>query len=370
MKDLISFYPCQMEIAYTEKCNQVCDYCWVNKSSAKILDFKSIQRAIDIFLDFPLERQTITFTTSEPLIYPDLYQKVVDYVLSKDSGKRITMITTTNGMLLTGRVRDFILERLNDRFILNISLDGKQKSYDAHRRIKGVPERSAFQDSWKNFAELPRDKARVIFTITPSEINCFRDNMNFILEEGFRKIDLFAQMFTFWPVLALRKLKEGLSRLIKYLDQNSGFGYDIRLLNRLWGSSDYAKMLLASDGRFYLFEWVLALPVSMRARYAIGGPKGGVDLAKRAALFDNLLSESGNKHRNLCAKCGHGGVCSWPLPIFLWSKYKKKNHFRYLRNFCLLAGIFIEASSRIKHSFNNELDALRLSRGVNRKPRW
>jgi len=360
----ISLYPCQMDITFTENCNQNCDYCWVNKSNPKVLDFNSIKKGIDIFLNFPVKEQTITFTTTEPLIIPLIYSKTINYILQQTrvSKKEINIVTTTNGINLNKEMRDFIIKKIEiyDRFRLNISIDGKQKSHDAHRKLRRSTGKSAFKLSWNNFCFLPKENVRVIFTVTPSETTFFKENIDFILKNGFKKIDIFPQMFTLWGRCELKNLQEELTSLVRYINEDLDCSYDLRLLNRLCGSSNYNKLLLGCDGNFYLFEWILAIPYSERKGYIIGNPREGIDLEKRLVLFSQLFEKTIKATGKKCLKCNYKNLCSFPLPLFLWCHYNKKDFGIYFKNFCKIAKIFINLSKEIKNEIRNELDTKKL----------
>ena len=361
----ISFYPTQLDIVFTEKCNQQCDYCWVDKSSPKILDFSSIKRAINIFLGFPIKEQTITFTTTEPLIFPDLYKKTVDYILSQARNKEIIhLATTTNGLKLCGTVRDFIIDKLNKykNFKLNISIDGMQKSHDAHRKLKGNRDISSFSLSWQNFLSLPRsNNLRVIFTITPSEVNLFRENIDFLLKNDFRNIDIFPQVFTLWPRTTLNKLKKEFKSLINYLNnQTIKYYCNLRLLNRLWGTSHYAKLLFGSDAKFYLFEWILFLPYPKRKRCIIGDTKK-LNLKKRLMIFSELFNKFIYAVNGECLRCDYRNFCAFPLPLFLKFNHNKYDFLKYFKNFCLIAKLFVGFSKEVDQRFRAQLDTKRLS---------
>jgi|GEM_PF-2563740 len=360
-------YPSQLDISFTEQCNQDCDYCWADKSAKTRLDYNAIKKAIDIFCGLPLREKTVTFTTNEPLLDAALYKKTVNYLLSKrNPDNSIRIITTTNGILLTKPVRDFIVERLNDNFWLNISLDGLRQSHDAHRKLRGKPGISAFDISWKHFSRLPRDKVRVISTITPSEIGSFRQNMDFILDSGFRNLDVFAQMYTLWSEPDLAALERGLRYLVARFNKNPEERNNLRLLNRLWGDTHYAKVLFGSDAKFYLFEWVLAIPYLRRRKFIIGDILSGIDFDKRIALFDELFYSASKYNSPMpCKGCEYNTFCSYPLPLFLWCTYQKRDFSRYFMNFCSIAKIFIRFSLEVAPPVKNESDSIKLNKYLN-----
>lgn len=347
-----AYWPSQMDICFSEKCNLNCKYCFVKKTSPAKISFSSAKKAVDIFLKFPPQSKTITFTTGEPFLYPKLFQKIVDYILKEAKEKKIDLrlITTTNGTLLNKRIIKFLRERMANNFILNISLDGKQKTNDAYRQFYSL-EKSVFASSWENFKILSKENinVRVISTITPDCVGQIKENIEFLLGSGFKKIDLFPQMFTFWSDKALSELSEGIHWAVNFFNKNYKNGYDLRLLNRLWGKSHYAKILFASDSQFYLYEWVLPLLYKSRKKYIIGNLREGISLAKRQALFNMLNKKIIKKNNGKCLLCKYQNFCANPIPLYMWSIYHGKNFGKYFDNFCKIAKIFIDFSEKLKN---------------------
>ncbi len=361
-KSKCNFLPSQLEISITEKCNQDCDYCWVDKRSRKVLSFSSIKKCIDIFLALPLDHQTITFTTNEPFMHPVLYKDTVEYIYSKrQSNKDLTLVTTTNGLNLTKDVISFLLKcaKKEKDFRLNISLDGEKESHDAHRVLANKLKHSAFSVSLKNFLLLPKDFPRVIFTITPSEADKLNKNIDFILNQGFKKIDIFPQVFTLWRANDIKSLSEELGILIDRIN-NSSPGYNLRTLNRLWGSTHYNKLLMGSDEKFYLFEWILTLPSAKREEFVIGDLKKGIDWNKRGKLFTELFQKVALLVKGRCDKCKNRNLCGLPLPLYMRCHYKGLDFKKYFDNFCSIASMLIEHADRISPDVRNNLDCHKL----------
>jgi len=347
--------PCQMDICFSEKCNLNCEYCFVNKTSADVLDLKTVKKAVDAFYNLPNKNKTITFTTSEPFLYPEMFMGAVRYIFAKADEKNINIgvVATTNGVLFDKKMQNFVVG-LDNRFTLNFSLDGDKKSHDLHRKFRVKSKLSTFEKAMRNFNHfLKRKNVRIIMTVTPETVEHIRDNVRFIAKKNFRNIDVFPQVFALWPQKNLISLKSGLNKLVD--DFNSGkIKGDLRLLNRLWGATHYAKILLGSDGKFYLFEWVLPLKYEQRKAYIIGGA-GKIDMQKRQALFKLLFENIEEKTKHKCKSCENKSFCSNPLPLYLWCVYKKKDFGRYFKNFCRIAEIMIAASKKIKNK--NKLDS-------------
>lgn len=343
-----STYPSQMDICFSEKCNLNCQYCFVKKTNPYNLDFLFVKKAVDIFLSFPGEEKTITFTTGEPLLNKKLFKRSIDYILRESKKRKINLylVATTNGTLMDEDMLEFFNERLGNNFVLNISLDGNKKSNDAYRKFKFFPNKSIFDSTWKYFQMLPKEKVRVIFTITPSETLRLKENVKFLLENGFKNIDLFPQMLTLWPKNKLKELFNGIYWAVTWFNKNQK-GYNLRLLNRLWGSSHYEEILFASDANFYLFEWVLPLPHNARKKYIIGDADNGVNFFKRQVLFDQLFNKIKKKSKYKCLKCEYQVFCANPIPLYLWCSYYKKDFNKYLDNFCQISRNFINLSKKL-----------------------
>lgn len=347
--------PSQMDICFSEKCNLNCSYCFVNKTSTDVLDLKTVKKAINTFYLLPNNDKTITFTTSEPFLYPDMFMGAVNYIFLEAKKRKINIrvVATTNGVLFNKKMQDFVAT-LDNRFTLNFSLDGDKRSHDAYRKFKGQSHDSIFEKAMCNFDQfLERRNVRVIATITPKNAKQVGNNAQFIVKKKFKNIDIFPQMFVVWPEKDLGALKSGLNKLVN--DFNDGkINGNLRLLNRLWGSTHYAKILLGSDGKFYLFEWVLPLKHEQRKVYIIG-EAGKINMQKRQALFELLFEKIENKTKHKCVLCKNKFFCSNPLPLYLWCIHNNKDFAVYFENFCQVAKTMIDASKKIKHK--NKLDS-------------
>ena len=124
----LSFYPPQLEICLSEKCNLDCDYCFINKSCKGKLIFSSIQKGIEIFFNTSQKRKLVSFNSGEPLIHFNLLQKTIDCLIKKANNKNVHLdiILTTNGILLDKKKLKFLSSK-KDKIILNLSLDGRKK---------------------------------------------------------------------------------------------------------------------------------------------------------------------------------------------------------------------------------------------------
>jgi len=346
-----------MDISFSEKCNLDCDYCFVDKTSPYVLDFPTVRKAVDAFFDLEGKRKTITFTTSEPFLYPELFRDSVTYIFrsAEERGIDIHIIATTNGSRFDAAMREFVLSLDPKRFTLNFSLDGTEKSHDAHRKFRGGKRAgSTFDAAIANFSAYPRrDLVRVIMTIAPSEAGFLKENVDFIMSQGFGNIDIFPQMFVIWSDADRHTFEDGLKDVVESFNSGKWSERNLRLLNRLWGDTHYAKILLGSDGKFYLFEWVLPLAYDDRHPYEIGDPEN-LSVGKRNALFAFLFEKTARKNGGKCSSCGFRPFCADPIPLYLWATHRRKDFDPHFENFCLMAGIMIRNSADVERK--NVLD--------------
>jgi sulfatase maturation enzyme AslB (radical SAM superfamily) len=352
--------PAQLEICFSEKCNLDCDYCFVTKTSPYILTITKLKKAVDIFLSMSQTEKTVTFNTSEPFLHPELFIESINYIFKKADELKVKLkiVVTTNGIFFDSRMQQFVAS-LDERFTLNLSLDGERDSHDAHRKIVGGG--SSFEKGMINFEKFAeKENVRVISTIAPDVAKYVGRNINFIFGKKFNKIDIFPQLFKLWSEDNLKELAVEMTKLINRVNLDKG-NRDLRLLNRLWGATDYASILLGSDGKFYLFEWVLSLKYEKRTPYLIGDVNK-INLEKRQALFGLLFEIVKQKTNNKCATCEQCSFCSNPIPLYLWCLDNKQDFGVYFENFCKLARVMIKLSEKLKNK--NKLDLKKWKQAV------
>ena len=362
----IPLYPNQMELSIGEKCNLDCDYCFVDKSSPRVASAASVRKAIDWLYSLPNKRYTITFTTMEPFLHAEAWKKAVDYILSEADRKslEVNIITTTNGLLLDKSARDFIA-RTDKRLWINISLDGKPETHDAHRPLARLPvgrkpKKSSFELAWENFNALPKDRVRVICTLNPDRADKFRENMDFFVQSGFRHLDLYPNFLTLWPKETLARLKAEAAEFIVDFNRK-GDDYDLRLLNRLWGRPYNEKILFGSDEKFYAYEGVLMIPYDQRGGYVVGDA-AGVDLELRRRIFGDLFDAVARETDGACISCDYNRFCTFPTPLWLWCRSGGRDFKTYFDNFNAIAKSFIDLASMIDPRVRHWTDGRRFDR--------
>ena len=153
----------QLILSVTEVCNLRCHYCifsecypTVRTYTTTSMEFDVARRAVDYYLNMlqqvrqrnPYRRGVITFYGGEPLINFDLIRQVIEYVKETYSIP-VYYTMTTNGMLLTPSVADYLVE---NNVAISVSLDGPKEEHDRLRVT--VNGRGTFDKVYENLTSL------------------------------------------------------------------------------------------------------------------------------------------------------------------------------------------------------------------------
>lgn len=119
-------------------CNLRCKYCFAEggdyAKGRKIMPFEVAKAAIDFVIEKSGTRKNIEidFFGGEPLMGFDTVKKTVEYARSveKDHNKNFRFTLTTNGILLTDEVMDYLNEEMSN---VVLSLDGRKDVNDSVR---------------------------------------------------------------------------------------------------------------------------------------------------------------------------------------------------------------------------------------------
>lgn len=127
-------------IELTEQCNLRCTYCCYSGAydNQRVHGTKAMSKVVlDKTIDFIYEHHnknadliSVAFYGGEPLLAFEKMQYAVSR-LKKLFSERVEFSMTTNGVLLTPRIIDWICSI--DNFRVNVSLDGNKIMHDMHR---------------------------------------------------------------------------------------------------------------------------------------------------------------------------------------------------------------------------------------------
>lgn len=195
VEDFVDFPLQSLALHLVHDCNLRCTYCYGEGGSyggeRKAMTEEVAFKAIDFLLNHSGELPTVNITLfgGEPLLNMPLIRKIVEYSRKKEqeTGKEITLGTTTNATLLDKETRQY----LNDNNItVGISIDGPKDIHDSCRiNVNGHGSYDQMIDNTKNL--ISERKGRVTARITLTR-NCMQMDqiMQFIEEMGFRKVNI------------------------------------------------------------------------------------------------------------------------------------------------------------------------------------
>lgn len=121
-------------------CNMKCEYCFASQGDFNtkkgLMSIEVAQDAIDFLIDQSGERHflEVDFFGGEPLLNMPVIEQTVYYARRRgaETGQQFNFTLTTNGVLLTDKIMDFIIA--HDISII-LSLDGRPEVNDRHRLL-------------------------------------------------------------------------------------------------------------------------------------------------------------------------------------------------------------------------------------------
>jgi uncharacterized protein len=127
----------------TQECNLACKYCVYSESyltrkcGPVNMSFETAKKSLDYLLDHSADADEIKvgFYGGEPLIRFDLIRKCVNYIKENTQNEEVMYNMTTNATLIDEEIADFLID---NRFYLNISLDGPQNIHDKSRVFRST----------------------------------------------------------------------------------------------------------------------------------------------------------------------------------------------------------------------------------------
>jgi len=179
-----------LRLAVTTRCILRCRYCFVLKSS-KVMSEITAKKAIELSLYLPGDSKLIMFYGGEPLICFDLLKRLINFsiIMAKELKKNIFLSIATNGILLTKEKLVFFKKTGTK---ISISIDG---GLGCHNRMRVFADgRGSFRKVYDKinlaFRELGAENVSALFGVAPSCVNQMYDNLLFLVNLGFKNINI------------------------------------------------------------------------------------------------------------------------------------------------------------------------------------
>lgn len=117
----------------THSCNLNCIYCYEHHKDSKIMDVEKAKEIIEkeMNADDDLDRD-FEFLGGEPLLEFEKIVELHDFLCSREWPKKWKSIITTNGTLLHGKIKDWLLQH-QDTIRVSLSADGTPEMQNTNR---------------------------------------------------------------------------------------------------------------------------------------------------------------------------------------------------------------------------------------------
>jgi len=177
-------------------CNLRCGYCFASQGDfgqgRKLMPFEVAKAAIDYLIEYSGKRINLEldFFGGEPLLNFETVKETVEYARSREeeTGKRFRFTLTTNGLLLTDDVIDFINREMSN---VVLSIDGRPEVHDKLRqRVGGSGSYDSIVPKYKKLISQRQGKEYYVRgTYTKLNLDFYNDVLH-LLELGFDQISV------------------------------------------------------------------------------------------------------------------------------------------------------------------------------------
>jgi len=193
----------QLILTVTRACNLRCSYCPTAKDGWPALSQDDAVRALDLFEAHG--GGEVKLFGGEPLLAPEVVGRVLDEAPTRSGITRVYL--STNGLGLDVGWLDRLAE--HEKAILTVSMDGHP---DVHRRFRrALPGTADSYDAvvslLPRLATMPR--MVVTQTIAPAAAGNVLDNLQHLLELGFRRFNLLPGYYLPWRDTQIQALRTG-----------------------------------------------------------------------------------------------------------------------------------------------------------------
>ena len=126
--------PERIMLLVTENCNLNCVYCYEHKKNQKKMSFHTAKTILDEYLPKLDKNQTVIIEVfgGEAFSNFPLIKELDDYIKEHYPDRKIMYETTTNGTLVHGEIKEWLLKNKN-RFFISLSLDGTKEMHNQNR---------------------------------------------------------------------------------------------------------------------------------------------------------------------------------------------------------------------------------------------
>ncbi len=203
-----------------ENCNLNCTYCYEHHKTTSYMSFTTAKSIIDKEFSTATSGETfeIEFFGGEPFLNFPLIKQIVDYVKSKYSNLKVYFNASTNGTLVHGEVKEWLIQN-KDCFSPGLSLDGTKEMHDINRPFKSNGKGSYDSidiDFFRNNYHEPHAK----MTVSPATLPKMAEGIKYIHNLGFVCDATFASGIDWNNLYNVEILCNQLAELIDFYKEN------------------------------------------------------------------------------------------------------------------------------------------------------
>ena len=177
-------------------CNLKCKYCFAQEGEyngkRSLMSFEVGKNAIDFLIKNSGKRKNleIDFFGGEPLMNFDVVKQIVEYTRSieKQHNKNFRFTITTNGVLLTDEISDYINKNMHN---IVLSLDGRKEIND-NMRVK-IGGQGCYDTIVPKFVKIAEDRNQMDYyvrgTFTRNNLDFSKDVLH-LADLGFKQISV------------------------------------------------------------------------------------------------------------------------------------------------------------------------------------
>jgi len=321
-----------LELMVTHDCNMRCRYCYgapgedqwsdapyLYGATTKGMTLKTAKKGVD-FLVSASGRQkelSVTFFGGEPLLEFSLIKKIVPYIRKREAetGKKISLSLSTNGLLLKKEVVDFLVK---NKVGCQISIDGPGEIHDQTRCLPdGRGSYEKILPGIKRLISVRRGRVPARSTVSHNRADLLKV-VEHLLSLGFGSVHMEpaiggsgALMVSQEDVDLMKEQNEAVALfLVKNVKRNRFFNYTNlvrfirqtrvvreRLAHHCGAARTY--FALSQEGAFYPCHRFVGM-----APYRMGDLHDGIDLSLQERILDLTVDD-----RPVCRDCWARYLC-------------------------------------------------------------
>lgn len=289
----------------TDNCNLNCQYCYENKQD-KELSFQNITQLIDFEIKQKNKTAVIQFYGGEPLLKKQLIRDSINYIKMKNTKTKFYFGITTNGTLIDN---EWITYMKKNNFVsIGYSIDGKSETQNKNRRTKNGEE--TFTIVEENAKKILENFNIVVamMVVTKNNIKNLSENINYLIELGFRSINMQFNYLDDWQDQDLSEIKKQYKQVADIYAKaiQNEVNIDIPIIDEKIKTYIQPKyncnqdcqlgiktIHIGTDGNFYP-----CVQFVNHKEFRIGNCQQGINVKARKKVIENAKQEN-----ELCKSC-------------------------------------------------------------------